>query len=139
MNGREISFKVDKYNKPEYLSKRDSIAQIIENALFMKSGNIPSHPDRYVDIEQYLGKPADSVDELKLLADLKNTCGENLVGDEIKSLTFNMVKFKGKEYALLLIKLSIDNTDDMMAISITKEKNSVIRYQHNFINSDVPV
>lgn len=139
MNGREIGFKTDKYNKPEYLSKRDSIAQIIQNALFMKPGNLPSHPDRYVDIEQYLNKPADSVDELKLLADLKNTCGENLVGDEIKSLSFQMVKFEGKEYALLLINLSIDNTDDLMAISMLKEKNSVIRYNYNFINSDVPV
>lgn len=139
MNGREIDFTTDKYNNPVYLSKRDSIAQIIQNALFMKRGNLPSHPDRYVDIEQYLNKSADSVDELKLLADLKNTCGEDLVGDEIRSLSFQMVNYKGKECALLLINLSIDNTDDLLAISIQKEKNSVIRYQYNFINNDVPV
>lgn len=139
MNGREIDFTTDKYNDPVYLSKRDSIAQIIQNALFMKSGNLPSHPDRYVDIEQYLNKSSDSVDELKLLADLKNTCGEDLVGDEIRSLSFQMVNYKGKECALLLINLSIDNTDDLLAISIQKEKNSVIRYQYNFINNDVPV
>ena len=139
MNGREIDFTTDKYNDPVYLSKRDSIAQIIQNALFMKSGNLPNHPDRYVDIEQYLNKPADSVDELKILADLKNTCGEDLVGDEIRSLSFQMVNYKGKECALLLINLSIDNTDDLLAISIQKEKNSVIRYQYNFINNDVPV
>lgn len=139
MNGREIDFKFDKYNKPNYLSKRDSIAQIIQNALFMKPGNLPSHPDRYVDIEQYLNKPADSVNELKILADLKNTCGDSLIGDEIKSLSFQMVKYEKQEYALLLINLSIDNTDDLLAISILRGKNDVIRYNYNFINSDVPV
>lgn len=139
MIGREIDFTTDKYNKPVYLSKRDSIAQIIQNALFMKSGNIPSHPDRYVDIEQYLNKPSDSIDELKILSDLKRTCGETLVGDEIKSLSFQTINYKGKDCALILITLSIDNSDDLMAISIQKEKNSVIRYQYNFINNDVPV
>lgn len=139
MIGREINFKTDKYNNPVYLSKRDSIAQIIQNALFMKSGNIPSHPDRYVDIEQYLNKPTDSIDELQILENLKRTCGESLVGNELRSLTFQTVNYKGKECALIIISLSIDNNDDLMAISIQKEKNSVIRYQYNFINEDIPV
>ena len=72
-------------------------------------------------------------------ADLKNTCGDSLIGDEIKSLSFKMVKYEKQEYALLLINLSIDNTDDLLAISILRGKNDVIRYNYNFINSDVQV
>lgn len=139
MEKREIDFSVDKYKKPSYLSKRDSVAQIIQNALFMKKGNLPSHPDRGVDIEQYLNKTTESVDELQLLTDLKYTCGEDLVGDEIQSLTLNTVRVKNKEYTLILIRLSIDNTDDLMAISIQKEKNNIVRYQYNFISEDVPI
>ena len=139
MIGREFDFKTDKYNKPSYLSKRDSIAQIILNSLFMKKGNLPGHPDRGVDIEKYLNKPSDSIDELQLLEELKNTCGENLIGGDIDSLTFQVISYKGREYALMLIKLKIDNTDDLMAISLEQTKNNVIRYQYNFINEDVPV
>ena len=139
MNNREINFTTDKYNNPVYLSKRDSIAQIIINGLFLKKGNIISHPDRGVDIESYLYKPSDSIDELKILSELKNTCGESLIGNELDSLTFQVVNFKGKEVALILIKLKIDNTDDIMAISLQREKNNLVRYQYNFINDDVPI
>lgn len=139
MNGRELGFTTDKYNKPVYLSKRESIAQIIQNGLFMKKGNLPGHPDRGMDIEKYLNKPADMINELELLAELKHACGDNLIGDEIQSLTFQVVTIDDREYALLLIKLLIDNTEDILAISIQRKKNNVIRYHYSFINEDVPV
>ncbi len=140
MTGREINFKTDKYNNPVYLSKRESVAQVIQNALFMKLGNNPSHPDRGVDIEQYLNKPVDMVDNMKILTDLRHTCGSDMVGNEIQSLSFDVVRLEtGDEVALILIRLSIDNTEDMMAIVIQKRKDNVVRYNYNFINEDVPV
>ena len=139
MTGREIAFTTDKYNNPVYLSKRESLAQIILNALFLKPGNIPSHPERGVDITKVLNKTSDSINELQLLETLKNTCGKDLVSDEIESLSIQMVQYDNKDIALLLLKLKIDNTDDLMAISIQREKDSVIRYQYNFISEDVPV
>lgn len=139
MLGREINFKTDKYRKPVYLSKRESVAQLVLNALFMKPGNLPSHPTRGVDIEQYLGKPLDSVDELKILGDLKKTCGDGLIGNEINNLTFTVVKQDGIDVALILVNLLIDNTEDLMAIAIQREKDNIVRYQYNFINEDVPV
>ena len=139
MSGRETNFTTDKYNNPVYLSKRDSIAQDIGNALFMKEGNNISHPDRFVDVEQYLNKPADTVDELKILTDLQKTVGEN-VGNCVKSLTFNNIKMgSGEDVALLLIKLMVDNTEDLLAITLQREKDNIVRYQYNFINEDVPV
>lgn len=139
MSGRETNFTTDKYNNPVYLSKRDSIAQDIGNALFMKEGNNISHPDRFVDVEQYLNKPADTVDELKILTDLQKTVGEN-VGNCVKSLTFNNIKMEsGEDVALLLIKLMVDNTEDLLAITLQREKDNIVRYQYNFINEDVPV
>lgn len=139
MSGRETNFTTDKYNNPVYLSKRDSIAQDIGNALFMKEGNNISHPDRFVDIEQYLNKPADTVDELKILTDLQKTVGED-VGNCVKSLTFNNIKMEsGEDVALLLIKLMVDNTEDLLAITLQREKDNIVRYQYNFINEDVPV
>lgn len=139
MSGRETNFTTDKYNNPVYLSKRDSIAQNIGNALFMKEGNNISHPDRFVDIEQYLNKPADTVDELKILTDLQKTVGED-VGNCVKSLTFNNIKMEsGEDVALLLIKLMVDNAEDLLAITLQREKDNIVRYQYNFINEDVPV
>lgn len=139
MSGRETNFTTDKYNNPVYLSKRDSIAQDIGNALFMKEGNNISHPDRFVDVEQYLNKPADTVDELKILTDLQKTVGED-VGNCVKSLTFNNIKMEsGEDVALLLIKLMVDNTEDLLAITLQREKDNIVRYQYNFINEDVPV
>lgn len=139
MTGREIAFTTDKYNNPVYLSKRESLAQIILNALFLKPGNIPSHPERGVDITKILNKTSDSINELQLLETLKTTCGKDLVSDEIESLSIQMVQYDDKDIALLILKLKIDNTDDLMAISIQREKDNVVRYQYNFINEDVPV
>lgn len=138
MIGREINFKTDKYNDPIYLSKRESIAQVINNGLFMKLGNCPSHPDRGVDIEQYLNKPVDFVNENKILADLKRTCGEALIGSDVSKITFNMIKDGDREIALLIVSVTIDNTEDLMAIAIQREKDNVVRYNYSFINEDVP-
>jgi len=140
MRGREINFTTDKYNKPVYLSKRESLAQVIENAMFMRPGNNPSHPDRGVDIEQYLNRPVDSVDELKLLDDLKRTCGDDLIGNDISSLSFNVVRTDdNREVAIIMLHIIVDNTEDIMSIAIQREKDSIVRYQYNFINEDVPV
>ena len=140
MRGREINFTTDKYNKPVYLSKRKSLAQVIENAMFMRVGNNPSHPDRGVDIEQYLNRPVDAVDELKLLDDLKRTCGDDMIGNDITSLSFNVVRDDdGNEIAIILLHIMIDDTDDIMSIAIQREKDSIVRYQYNFINEDVPI
>lgn len=136
---RETNFTTDKYNNPVYLSKRDSVAQVIGNALFMKRGNNVSHPDRFVDIEQWLNKPEDRVDEPTILSDLQNTVGSD-VGSYIRALTLNNVKTeKGEEIALLLIRLLIDNTEDLLAITLQREKDNIVRYSYNFINEDVPI
>ena len=140
MIGKEVNFSTDKYNKPVYLSNRQSLAQVIENAMFMRPGNNPSHPDRGVDIEQYLNRPVDSVDELKLLDDLKRTCGDDLIGNDISSLSFNVVKMEdGRDIAIIMLHIKVDDTEDIMSIAIQKEKDSIVRYQYNFINEDVPV
>lgn len=136
---REINFTTDKYHKPVYLSKRDSVAQVVINGLFMKKGNLPSHPDRGVDIEQYIGKPAESVDELAILSDLRRTCGDELVGTELQGLTFSTVKIDDEETTLILIKLLIDNQEDLLAIFLQRRRDSTVRYDYHFINDDVPI
>lgn len=137
---REIDFTTDKYHKPVYLSKRDSVAQVVINGLFMKKGNLPSHPERGVDIEQYIGKPAESIDELAILSDLRNTCGEDIVGNELLGLTFSTVTLEdGIETTLILVKLSIDNTEDLLAIFLQRRMDSTVRYDYHFINDDVPI
>lgn len=136
---REINFTTDKYHNPVYLSKRDSVAQVVINGLFMKKGNLPSHPDRGVDIEQYIGKTAESVDELAILSDLRKTCGEDIVGNELLGLTFSTVTIDDVETCLILVKLSIDNTEDLLAIFLQRGRDSTVRYDYHFINDDVPI
>lgn len=139
MIGRETNFKTDKYNKPVYLTKRDSIAQVINNGLFMKPGNCPSHPERGVDIEQYLGKPIDYLNESKITYDLKKTCGDELIGSDINRVTCQFIKDGKKEYVLILISLTIDGTEDSLAMIIQKEKDNIVHFQYSFINEDVPI
>ena len=45
----------------------------------------------------------------------------------------------GEDVALLLIKLMVDNAEDLLAITLQREKDNIVRYQYNFINEDVPV
>lgn len=136
---REIDFTTDKYHKPVYLSKRDSVAQVVVNGIFMKKGNSPSHPDRGVDIEQYIGKPAESINELAILSDLRKTCGDELIGNELLGLTFSTITIDDMETSLLLVKLSIDNTEDLLSIVLQRGRDNIVRYDYSFINDDVPI
>lgn len=138
MNGSEVSFYTDKYNKPKYLSKRESISQVIVNGLFMKPGNYPSDPNKGVDIEQYLLNPSDAINSSQLLSDIRYTCGDDIIGTSLVNLSFQMVNYSGMDIALILISVEIDGEDDQLAISLRKDKD-VIRYQYSFINEAVPV
>lgn len=139
MNNRsEVNFDVDKYKKPVYLSAKDSIAQCIMNALFSKPGNIPSKPDRYVNIEQYLWKPIEVIDEGRILADLKYTCGD-IITSSINSLSFTPLSYKNVAIALLVISISIDGEDEAMAVYLNKDDDGYVRYQYSFINEDIPM
>lgn len=138
MNFGEINFTVDKYNKPVYLPDKDSLAQIITNALFSKSGNTPSRPHKFVDIEQYLYKSVDSINESRILQDLRDTCG-GIVADTISTLSFTPIHYKGMDAAILIIKLAIGEEEDAMAIYLARDDDGYVRYKYSFINDDVPV
>lgn len=137
----EVNFDVDKYSKPVYLLAKESFAQCIMNALFSKPGNIPSKPDRYVDIEQYLWKPIDVIDEGRILADLQHTCG-GAIADSINSLSFTPLSYKGTAAALLVISITVNEdekiTDDAMAVFLSSD-DGYVRYNYSFVNDDVPM
>ena len=134
----ETNFELDKYKNPVYLSKRESVAQVIHNGLFLKPGQLLSHPERGVNIEKYLMIPTENIDNLQILSDLKMTCGSDLVGASIDSLSFQTIKANGSEFGLLLIRLTIDDVTDVMQVNLEKSK-TLVKYNYSLLNDDVPI
>lgn len=134
MNGVEIDYGTDKYNKPRKLSLKESIVQIIINALFMRPGNNPAKPYDGVYIQQYIYKSEDKIDSNRIVNDLRRTCGTTLVGTYITDVSFNVIDVGyGQSGFLLVINLDIPNEDDQkLAIGVVKRDDHVI-YDFEFI------
>lgn len=134
MNGVEVDFGTDKYNQPKKLSLKESILQIIINALFMKPGNIPSKPYDGVYIQQYVYKSEDKIDAERIVNDLRRTCGTNLIGSYLSDISFNVIEMEyGQRGFLLVISLDIPQEGDQkLAIGVIKQ-NDYINYNYEFI------
>lgn len=129
----ETSYTVDKYRRPKLLTKNDSIVQTLMNALFMKPGNLPGLPNVGCDIEQYLYKTTTDLDSNKLISDLEYSCGKIISGITVTDIAFNVVTFKGEAVFVLSVKISSDDSDQILAIGI-KRDNDIIRYNPEFID-----
>lgn len=139
VKGKEISFQVNKYGQPALLNDKDSLVQIILNALLMVPGNLPSQPKKGVNIFQYLYTTHEP-DELSdlIFTDLKYTVGDN-IGNSIGNLTVDILNNEQGSLFLLVIHLIADDENkegENVAIAVQKV-NEVVRYNYSFLSDTI--
>lgn len=138
VKGQEITFQFNKYQKTTLLSDKESLVQIILNALLMVPGNLPSQPLKGVDIFQYLYHPMES-DEMsdKVMADLQYTIGEDL-GSSIGNLTVDSMDTEDGTLFLLIIHLISDSEENEEALALAIQKvDQSVHFNYSFLTDAI--
>lgn len=138
MPKKEISFKINKYKETALLDEKDTLVQIILNALLMVPGNLPSQPKKGANLFQYLYTNADP-DAMSdsILADLQYTVGDE-IDSTINNLTVDLLETEEGPMFLLIIHLSVgkDSKDESMALAVQKV-NEKVRFNYSFLTEAV--
>ena len=140
---REATFNIDKYKKPVLLSEKESLVQLILNALFMVPGNLPSHPNAGVNILKYLYKPMSDSMSAEIESSLRATCGTSLADTILKSVLTEIVETEYGPTMILLIRLNIDTEDDTEESKtlsvIIQQRESRVHLNYEFMNDKLMV
>lgn len=132
---KEVSFDLNKHNKPKLLSDRESVVQLITMALFMVPGNIPSLPKVGVNVNQYLYKSSDEFNEQKLIADLEFSCGALLNGGVyITNVRFRIVETVNGPVFILAMDVDGVGEEDNTLIMGLQKKDEVVSFNYEFTN-----
>ena len=138
VKGQEITFRINKYKQTALLNDKESLIQLILNALLMVPGNLPSQPKKGVDIFQYLYQRIETdVMSDKVLNDLRYTIGED-VGSFISNLTVDIVDIGGDGPAFLIIihLLSSSGEDEAIALAVQKV-NETVKFNYSFLTDAI--
>lgn len=136
--GKEITFRINKYHQTALLNDRDTLVQLILNALLMVPGNLPSQPNKGVDIFQYVYKKIETdVMSERVLTDLKNTVGED-VGTYISNLTVNLINMGGTGMTFLIIVHLLTPSGDEEALALAVQKvDEVVKFNYSFLTDAI--
>lgn len=130
---REITFTQDIYNKPKLLGEKDTLVQTILQALFLVPGNLPSMPDVGVNIEQYLYKSVDIIDESKIASDIEYSCGRMLGETQLSDVKFTTMETPEGPVFILSLNVTVSEEENKLLIGVQK-RNEVVSFNHKFVN-----
>ena len=136
MGEQEITYGMDRRGKPALLSKKESKAQQLINAIFMAPGNIPNLPIG-LKVEDYLYGDANSIQSSQAFNALKKACGEEFMVNNVKSLDCYVVDIAGNPSFLLSAHITVDDEeDDTMALVLTRQDETV-KFNYSFLSEGV--
>lgn len=138
VQGQEITFRINKYKQTALLNDKESLIQLILNALLMVPGNLPSQPKKGVDIFQYLYKRIETdVMSDKVLTDLRYTIGED-IGSYISNLTVDLIDMGGDGPTFLIIIHLLTTSGDDEAIALAVQKvNETVKFNYSFLTDAI--
>lgn len=139
MVSKEPTFDIDIYKKPKLLSEKDSVAQVILNALFLKPGNLPDNPDLGVDIEKYMYFDSDLSVAETIRTSLVKTCGEDLINANINAVSFITRKQEEDNSYVFLMQISISFKGEDKPVNLGiggYQTSGNVTYNWDYLDSD---
>jgi hypothetical protein len=133
----EVGFGLNPFQKVDVLNKKDSIAQIIKNILFLRPGQIPSMPFIGVDIAKYINPMIDNGQLEDLGERMTTQCRELIPYMEFTGITAQSVVVNNRQTIVIVIPLNIGDTDEMMVIGVTKNTDGRILFKYELDDSMV--
>lgn len=136
MGVQEVTYGIDRRGQPALLSKKESVAQQLINAVFMAPGNLPNLPIG-LNVEDYLYRDASGIQSSQVFATLKKACGEEFMMNNVKSLDCYLVDIKGDPSFVLDSTISVDGEEqDTMALVLTRQSDTV-KFNYAFLSEGV--
>lgn len=133
---KDVTFGFDKYNQALLSDRKTTIANAIINACFMVPGNLPSMPNKGVNIRQYFYKEENSISSDKIKQDLEATCGKVICGAVIKSVDFSTQKTTKNDVVFLLIILLSFSPDkeELLGITMQQKQDKYVKFNFDYID-----
>ena len=131
-----ITFKYDKYNKPELLDMKQNVVDIIINTCFMIPGNLPGLPNIGANIRQYFYKPESELSSEKIGADIIQAIGNNIAGTIIHGIEFSIqpTKNTNETIFLLIIKIQFPSEPEQLLGIALKTDAETVTYNFSYTN-----
>lgn len=136
VRGQEITFRINKYKETALLNDKDSLVQIILNALLMVPGNLPSQPLKGVNIFQYMyhRMESDAMSDI-ILTDLQNTVGDS-IGMAINNLTVDVLETEDGPLFFIILHVLAGDEEESVALAVQKV-NEIVRFNYSFLTDAV--
>lgn len=132
----EVDFGFDNFSKPKILSKKDTIAQLIKNLLFLAPGQLPSLPHIGINISKYIYKLTDSIDIDALKEDIGNQCSALLPYIEIRNVSVQVINYNNQDVMMIVIPVNIEGEDETLLMGIKKNSSGRIIFKYEFEESN---
>lgn len=131
---KEVLFGIDNFKNNKVLSEKESIAQMILNLFFLRPGNIPSLPDKGININKYLYSLEDSIDVDELKEKIYTQCSDLAAHVSIGDIKVLNAPYEGHDYLLIIIPITSSEGEENLVLGFSKEDNEIL-YNYQFIDS----
>ena len=132
---KEVGFALNSFKKVDVKSDRETIAQILQNILFLRPGQIPSMPFIGVDIGNYLNPMIDNGEMNDLSERIALQCTELLPYLDFSGISVNSINYQGVQHILIIIPITINSTKETIMLGVHKDTNGRVIFKYEFEDS----
>lgn len=125
---------VNNFNETKVLTEAETLVNNILMILFGKPGFYPSIPWLGMDIQQYLYKFEDEIDDLKIKSKLASQCREFLPNIEDGSMDVYSTTYQGRSMLIFQLPVIVDENSVILSLGVTINTKGEMVY--NFVASD---
>ena len=125
---------VNNFNETKVLTEAETLVNNILMILFGKPGFYPSIPWLGMDIQQYLYKFEDEIDDLKIKSKLASQCREFLPNIEDGSMDVYSTTYQGRSMLIFQLPVIVDDNSVILSLGVTINTKGEMVY--NFVASD---
>lgn len=136
MGDREVTFAIDRQGKPALLTKKESIAQQIINAIFLAPGNVPNLPIG-LNVQDYLFKQASDIRSNEILQILRDACGSTFIDTNVASFDCSVVTMGGIPTFVMIIHLNIDDDEENVMGLVLRKQDDIVKFNYQFLSEGI--
>lgn len=125
---------VNNFNETKVLTEAETLVNNILMILFGKPGFYPSIPWLGMDIQQYLYRFEDEIDDLGIKAKLASQCREFLPNIEDGSMDVFSTTYQGRSMIIFQLPVIVDENSVILSLGVTINTKGEMVY--NFVAND---
>lgn len=129
---KEVGFGLNSFGKQDILTNKETIAQLIENLLFLRPGQLPSMPFIGIDIYKYINPMIDDQELANLSERIVSQCSVLLPYMEFTGVTVKSMVFQNRPILLIIIPINVDGESETLLLGARKDTNGRVIFNYEF-------